>query len=248
MDLGLHGRRALVAAATSGLGLATAQALAKEGARVAICGRDRTRIDEAASLIGRDTVGIAADLSSPAGASAFVTEAIAALGGVDILVINAGGPAPGTFSTTRLEDYERAIALNLLSVIAMCEVAVPEMVAQHYGRIVAITSVTVRQPIANLIASTTARSGATGFLKTLATEVAPLGITVNSVQPGYHTTARVRSLVGEDLSVLTADIPTGTLGDPNDFGALVAVLCSDRAGFVTGAAIPIDGGQSGGLQ
>ncbi len=248
MDLGLEGRRALVAAATSGLGLATAQALAREGSRVAICGRSRARLDEAIALIGPGTVGIVADLSSPAGASAFVTEAIAALGGVDILGINAGGPPPGTFSTTRLEDYERAIALNLLSVIAMCEAAVPEMIAQHYCRILAITSVTVRQPIANLIASTTARSGATGFLKTLATEVAPLGITVNAIQPGYHATARVRGLVGEDFSQLAADIPTGTLGDPGDFGALVAVLCSDRAGFVTGAAIPVDGGQSGGLQ
>ena len=189
-------------------------------------------------------------LTCPAQACAeeFVKSAADRLDGLDILVTNAGGPSPETFATADLAHYEEAIALNLLSVIAMCRAAIPIMAAQRWGRVVAVTSITVRQPIPNLITSTTARAGATGFLKTLATEVASLGITVNSVQPGYHATNRLQAIIGHDPSDLIATIPCRTLGDPDDFGDFVAFLCSEQARFLTGAAIPIDGGAAGGLQ
>ncbi len=248
MDLHLQGRRAAVAAATAGLGFAAARALVAEGATVAVCGRDRARTEAAAERLGSGSVPVPADVSTPQGAEDFVRRATDALGGLDILVTNAGGPPAATFATATLGDYERAVAMNLLSVVAMCTAAVPAMRSRGWGRIVAITSITVRQPIANLITSTTARAGATGFLKTLATEVAGDGVTVNSVQPGYHATERVRSLVGDDTSALAASIPTGTVGDPDDFGAVVAFLCSEQARFLTGAAIPVDGGGAAGLQ
>lgn len=248
MELGLEGRRAAVAAATGGLGLATARALTAEGARVVICGRDSDRVTQAVRTIGPLATGVAADVSTPEGATQFVAEATEALGGLDILVTNAGGPPAGTFRSTELAAYEQAIALNLLSVVAMCRAAVPAMQQQRWGRVVAITSISVRQPLADLITSNTARAGATGFLKTLATEVAADGVTVNSVQPGYHATQRLRSLVGDDLSHLAERIPAGIVGDPADFGAIVAFLCSAQARFLTGAAIPVDGGAAGGLQ
>ena len=242
MDLGISGRAAAIAGASSGLGLATAQALAREGVRVAICGRDADRLERAAATIEGEVVTVVADVSSAAGASAFVTDAIAGLGAVDILVANAGGPPTGTFATTDLDAYRAALDLNLLSVVAMCQVAVPPMQARRWGRVVAITSVSVRQPIPHLILSNTARAGATGFLKTLALEVAGDGVTVNSVLPGSHDTDRLRSLYGGDASSAAGDIPTGHLGRPEDFGAVAAFLCSDQARFITGAAVPVEGG------
>jgi len=230
-----------VAAASKGLGFATAQALAGEGARVAICGRARDRIEEAAARIGPNAFPLVADVSTGEGARRFVVEARDALGGLDILVTNAGGPPPGNFESVPYEEYPGALALNLLSVVAMCQEAVPGMRAQRFGRVVAITSISVRQPLANLILSNTARAGATGFLKTLAREVAKDGVTVNSVQPGSHATDRLLGLYG-DVATATAGIPTGELGRPEDFGAVVAFLCSDSARFITGAAIPVDGG------
>jgi 3-oxoacyl-[acyl-carrier protein] reductase len=241
MDLGLGGRRAAVAAASKGLGFACAQALAAEGARVAICGRSKERIEAAADRIGEGAVPLVADVSTPDGARQFVVEAREALGGLDLLVTNAGGPPAGNFETTPLESYAPALALNLLSVVAMCQEAVPGMRAQRFGRIVAITSISVRQPIPNLILSNTARAGATGFLKTLAREVAGDGVTVNSVQPGSHATDRLLGLYS-DRKAASADVPTGELGRPEDFGAVVTFLCSDPARFITGAAIPVDGG------
>lgn len=247
MDLGLDGRTAAVAAASAGLGMASAAALAAEGARVAICGRDRDRIEAAAAAIDGDVTPLVADVGRPEGATAFVHAAREALGGVDILVTNAGGPPAGNFAETPLERYPDALALNLLSVVAMCRAAVPAMQEQRWGRIVAITSVSVRQPIANLILSNTARAGATGFLKTLALEVARDGITVNSVQPGYHATDRLLHL-HHDLAALERTVPARALGRPEDLGAVVTFLCSDQARFLTGAAIPVDGGAYLGLQ
>ncbi|MGH9038734.1 MAG: SDR family oxidoreductase [Acidimicrobiia bacterium] len=246
MDLGLDGRRAAVAAATAGLGFACAQALVAEGVRVAICGRSKDRAEAAAGTLGPQAVPLVVDVSEPGGARRFVEEASGALGGIDILVTNAGGPPPGTFASTAFEDYPRALNLNLLSVVAMCQAAVPAMQAKGFGRVVAITSIAVRQPIANLILSNTARSGATGFLKTLAREVASDGVTVNSVQPGSHLTDRLRQMAG-DQPPDAGDIPAGDLGRPEDFGALVAFLCSEQARFITGAAIPVDGGAHAGL-
>lgn len=248
MDLGISGRTAAVAAASSGLGLASATALANEGVRVAICGRDEARIKEAATKIGHDVIPIVADVSSGAGAMAFVADAIGALGHVDILVPNAGGPPPGTFASTAVDAYPDALDLNLMSVVAMCKAAVPPMQERGWGRVVAITSISVRQPIGTLILSNTARAGATAFLKTLATEVAPNGVTVNSVQPGLHATNRLLDLHGGDSSALARGIPTRHVGDPDDFGHVVAFLCSEQAKFVTGAALQVDGGSYAGLQ
>lgn len=249
MDLGISGRRAAVAAASQGLGYATAVALSAAGVRVAVCSRDRDRIEAAASRIGGDTVPLVADVSSGDGATGFVERAREALGGVDILVANAGGPAPGdSASIDDLDAYTRAFELNCLSTIAMCRAAVPAMQEQRWGRVVAITSIGVRQPIPALILSNTARAGVTGFLKTLAREVVADGVTVNSLQPWLHATERVTGLFGGDTAAAAASVPAGTLGDPADFGAIAAFLCSEQARFLTGAAIPVDGGANGGLQ
>jgi 3-oxoacyl-[acyl-carrier protein] reductase len=246
METGLNHRRAAVAAASKGLGFATAQALAAEGAAVAICGRSKVRIEEAAARIGANVIPLVADVSTGEGARQFVVDAREALGGLDVLVTNAGGPPAGNFESISYEEYPGALALNLLSVVAMCQEAVPGMRAQRFGRIVAITSISVRQPLANLILSNTARAGATGFLKTLAREVAKDGVTVNSVQPGTHATERALGLYGSEEAA-AAGVPAGVLGRPEDFGALVAFLCSDSARFITGAAIPVDGGAYAGL-
>jgi 3-oxoacyl-[acyl-carrier protein] reductase len=247
MDLGLEGRRAAVAGASAGLGLACARALAAEGVRVAVASRDRSRIEAAAAGLGPDAVALVADVSTAEGATAFVDDAIAALGGVDILVANAGGPPPGTFATTPLEAYAEALSLNLLSTVAMCRAAVPPMQERGWGRVVAITSLSVRQPIRNLILSNTARAGVTGFLKTLATEVAGDGVTVNSLQPGFHATDRLEELRGNSVEDLARSVPTRTVGDPDDFGRVAAFLCSDAARFITGVGLPVDGGAYGGL-
>jgi 3-oxoacyl-[acyl-carrier protein] reductase len=245
MDLGLAGRSAAVAAGSAGLGLASARALAAEGVRVALCGRDAARVEAAAAALpgvaAGAHAGLVADVATPDGATAFVVAAAGALGDApDILVTNAGGPPPGTFASTPLDAYEPALALNLLSVVAMCKAAVPEMQAQGWGRVVAITSLAVKQPIATLILSNTARAGATGFLKTLASEVRGDGVTVNSVLPGLHATDRLLQLHGGD----TGDL---AVGDPADFGQIVAFLCSEQARFVTGTAIQVDGGAYAGL-
>lgn len=234
MDLGIDGRRAAVAAASGGLGLATAKALVAEGVAVAICGRDQERIERAAAAVGEACVPLVCDVSGAAGGSAFVAAATEALGGIDILVTNAGGPPAGDFTSTDLEAYQPAIELNLLSVVAMCKAAVDPMRERGWGRVVAITSLSVRQPMANLILSNTARAGATGFLKTLAREVAADGVTVNSVQPGLHRTNRVTELYG--------DAPDLAMGTADDFGSIVAFVCGEQAKFLTGAQIHVDGG------
>lgn len=222
MNLGIGGKRAAVAAASRGLGFGVAAALAAEGVHVAMCGRHRDTIEEAARHVGADAVPLVADVATPASAA-------------------------GTFATTELEQYQTAIELNCLSVIAMCDMAVPAMQARGWGRVVAITSIAVRQPIAELILSNTARAGVTGFLKTLAREVAADGVTVNSLQPGLHDTERVRDLHGGDTSTVAGGVPVGALGRADDFGAVAAFVCSERARFLTGAAIPVDGGTHAGL-
>lgn len=250
MDLGLAGKRAAVAAASSGLGFAAARALAEEGVRVAICGRTEATLAEARARLGADTVAVKMDVSTMNGAAEFVERSAEALGGVDILVVNGGGPPPGSFASTKLSSYSLALEQNLLSVVAMCTSAVPAMQQQGWGRVVAISSITVRQPRPMLMLSNTARAGATGFLKTLATEVARDGVTVNSLLPAFHSTDRLRELHGEDeekLARMSAELPVGRMGDPAEFGSFVAYLCSVHAGFVTGTAIQVDGGFYPGL-
>jgi 3-oxoacyl-[acyl-carrier protein] reductase len=247
VDLGIAGRRAAVAAGSAGLGLGAASALVAEGVAVAICGRDRARVDAAAGQLGDLAIPLVADVSTTDGATAFVEAARDALGGIDILVTNAGGPPAGTFATTDLDAYPAALVLNLLSVVAMCQAAIPPMQEQRWGRVVAITSSTVRQPSPDLILSNTARSGATAFLSTVAREVARDGVTVNSVQPGLHATDRITSLYGDDTAKLGGAIPVGFVGDPMDFGKVVAFLCSEAARFVTGAHVQVDGGSYQGV-
>jgi 3-oxoacyl-[acyl-carrier protein] reductase len=234
MDLGISQRRAAVAAASTGLGFASAMALANEGVQVAICGRDEERITAAAARIGHGCIPLVHDVGTAEGGADFVTAAMEALGGLDILVTNAGGPPPGNFASTPVAAYPDAINLNLMSVIGMCTVAVPVMQANGWGRVVAITSVSVRQPIPNLILSNTARAGVTGYLKTLAREVASDGVTVNSVQPGIHRTNRILALQGDTVS--------GPMGEPEDFGSIVAFMCSEQARFTTGVQFHVDGG------
>lgn len=248
MDLGLAGRRALVTGASSGLGLSSAAALAAEGVRVVMVARDADRLGRAAATVEGDVHVLPGDVSDIDGVCELVATAAQTLGGLDILVANAGGPPAGTFASTGLDAYLPALELNLLSTVAMCTAAVPLMRDSGWGRIVAITSISVREPIGNLILSNTARAGLTGFLKTLSREVAGEGITVNSLQPGLHRTPRLVDLHGDAVDDLGAMIPAGVVGDPDDFGAIAAFLCSDAAGFVTGAAIPVDGGAAHGLQ
>jgi 3-oxoacyl-[acyl-carrier protein] reductase len=245
MDLGISGRLAAVAAGTAGLGLGSARALSAEGVAVAVCGRDAARLDHAVGLLGDGAVGIRADLSRPEEAARFASEAAERLGGpLDIVVANAGGPPAGAASTTDLDAYRAALELNCLSTIALCNAAVGPMRERGWGRIVAITSIGARQPIPYLAASTTARAAVTAYIKTLSFEVAPDGVTANTAQPGSHDTERIRAL-GDAAA---KGIPVGHLGDPDDFGAVVAFLCSRQARFVTGASVIVDGGASGGLQ
>ena len=246
MDLGIGGRPAAGAASPAGLGFASAQALAAEGVRVALCSRDEGRVRAAAERVGGDAVPLVADLSSAEAGAAFVEAAIAALGHVDILVANAGGPPPGLPSGTDLEAYRAALDLNLLSTVAMCNAAVPAMRERGWGRVVAITSSGARSPISFLAASSTARAGVTGFLKVLANEVAPHGITVNSIQPGMHATDRVTSL-GGNLDEMAKRIPVGFIGSAEDFGKAIAFLCSVPARYITGTGLLVDGGAFSGL-
>lgn len=247
MDLGLKGRRAAVAAASGGLGFAAAAALVAEEAHVVICGRDKGRIDRAAAQIGHGCIPLVCDISDARGGAAFIAEATEALGGLDIVVANSGGPPAGTFASTPVEAYHPALDLNLMSVVGMCKAAVPIMRDHGWGRFVAITSVSVRQPMATIILSNTARAGATAFLKTVATEVAGDGVTVNTIQPGFHATDRVTSLYGNSPDAIALGVPMGVLGDPTDFGAIVAFMCSAQAAFLTGVQIHVDGGAYSGL-
>tara|TARA_B110000014_G_scaffold156541_1_gene109976 strand:+ start:139 stop:888 length:750 start_codon:yes stop_codon:yes gene_type:complete len=249
VDLGISGRNALVAASSAGLGYATAVALAQAGCTTVISGRNEARLQQASENIP-GSIPIVSDVSDAAGANLLITQAEEELGaGIDILVTNAGGPPPGTFATTEVTAYMSALELNLMSVIAMCKATVPGMQERRWGRVLAITSISVRQPIPNIMLSNTARAGATGFLKTLALEVAADGVTVNSIQPGFHATDRVKSIYGEtDLDELAKSVPAGKIGKAEDFGEISAFLCSEQAGYITGAAIPVAGGIYKGLQ
>ena len=242
MDLGISGRRAAVAAGSSGLGLGAARALLAEGAHVAICGRDRARLDRAAADLDGAVSTFVCDVGSAEGGAEFVELATDVLGGgIDILVPNAGGPPAGDFESTDVDAYGVALDLNLVSIVAMCKAAVPAMQQRGWGRVVAITSLSVRQPVPDLILSNTARAGATAFLKTVALEVADDGVTVNTVQPGVHDTARLDALYTPEQKARMR------MGDADDFGSVVAFLCGEQAGFVNGLQLHVDGGAYAGM-
>ncbi len=251
MDLGISGKRALVTGSSSGLGLMSAKHLAAEGVQVCRVSRSLEKLQATADqLMGDGNQQIAADVSEIDSIATMIDEAEELLGGpIDILVPNAGGPPVGTFASTELSAYNDALQLSLMSNVAMCKRAIPSMQERGWGRVIAITSASVRQPIDSIILSNTARAGLTGFLKTTATEVAKDGVTVNSVQPGVHLTDRAASVYGSaGIEEAAKMLPAGRLGDPDDFGAIVTFLCSQYANYITGAAIPVEGGWTKGLQ
>ena len=249
MDLGISGKTALISASSAGLGYASALALAEAGCKTVISGRNEERLMHAASKIP-NSIPITADVSTVKGSQTLVQDAKSQLGtNIDILITNAGGPPTGTFASTDVEQYLSAIELNLMSVVAMCKETAPDMQEKKWGSILAITSISVRQPIPNIMRSNTARAGVTGFLKTMALEIASDGVTVNSIQPGLHATDRVLEVYGkENMEDLAQTVPAQKIGSANDFGKIAAFLCSEQANFITGAAIPVAGGTYGGLQ
>jgi 3-oxoacyl-[acyl-carrier protein] reductase len=262
MDLGISGKIALVTAASRGLGRGCAEQLAAEQCRVAICSRDAAAAQEAAKEIaqgtGAEVVGFGADMSRTDDISRLLEQLRVSLGHPDILVTNAGGPPPGTYASTDLELYEKAFQLTLMSAVRLIHGTTPAMVEKGWGRIIAITSVSVKQPIGNLILSNMARAGLTGFLKTASTELAPHGITVNALLPGTHRTSRVDQLVQDRSAreqkppetvyqeMMDAN-PSRSIGDPADFGAAAAFLASVQARYITGQSLLVDGGRYTGL-
>lgn len=246
MDLGLEGRKALVTAASKGLGRACAEALAGESADVFISSRDEVAIEKTAKEI-KAAGWAAADVSKDA--EALVEQARTKLGGLDVIVVNAGGPPPGTFESTPLENWEIAFRLTLMSAVRLVKAALPDLKQSSQGRIVFITSVSVRQPIGTLVLSNSLRAGVTGLAKTLSRELAPNRITVNCLAPDAILTDRVRQLAAaaggdleEELNRRGAGTPMGRFGDPAEFGAACAFLCSRQAGYITGQTIGVDGG------
>jgi 3-oxoacyl-[acyl-carrier protein] reductase len=262
MDLGIAGRAALVTGASAGLGFASARALAAEGARLAIVSRSRDNIEKAASAIhaatGGDVFPFAGDLADTDRIPALVDRIRAATGPISILVANAGGPSAGRLETLGPEHFERAYRLTLMSAVELCRAVLPDMKSLSWGRIVAITSTSVKQPIDGLLLSNTFRPGLTGFLKTLSREVGRAGITVNSVAPGYTDTERLAELaaraagernrtIEEIMKGWAEGTALGRLGEPDEIGAAVAWLCSEQAGFITGTVLGVDGGRTLGL-
>lgn len=246
MDLGLKDTRALVTAASKGLGRACAAALAAEGSRVFIVSRDEALLAEVERDIG--AVGhLATDLSRAGEPESAVEAAVAALGGLDILVCNAGGPPPGTFESTPVDQWEVGYNLTLMSTVRLTKAALPHLQASGRGRIVNITSISVRQPIPNILLSNAFRSAVTAMAKTLAGEVAGQGVTVNNLAPGTIMTDRVRQLYSGNLEDVARGIPAGRIGTPEEFGATCAFLCSVQAGYVTGQTIGVDGGMLRGV-
>lgn len=257
MDLGLRGRVALVAASSRGLGRAVAEELAAEGAHLVLCARGESALRETASAIERASgvrvIALAANLSEAEGVEAVVGTGLREYGRVDILVTNTGGPPPGPFENHSLEVWDAAVQQNLYSVLGLVRAVLPGMKDRRWGRIINITSIAVKQPVENLILSNSVRAAVTGFARTLANEVARDGITVNCVMPGYTRTERVEELAGrvaakkgiahdDRLSAWDDEIPMGRLGEPRELAALVAFLASDRASYITGTSIPVDGG------
>jgi 3-oxoacyl-[acyl-carrier protein] reductase len=245
MDLGLDGRVALVMGASAGIGCGIAAALAREGARVAIASRSKERIEGAADGILGDVTALVADTADTERLGALPGEVVAALGPIEILVANTGGPPFGGALDHDVDEWERAYRSLVLAPMTLAAAVVPGMRERGWGRIVNVGSSSTREPIPGLNLSNAHRMAAVGFLKTLAREVAGDGITVNTVATGRFATER---LAGEDGSLDAAEeaarteVPAGRLGTPEEYGDLVAFLCSERAAYITGATIPIDGG------
>jgi 3-oxoacyl-[acyl-carrier protein] reductase len=257
MDLGLKGKVALVAAASRGLGRAVAEELAVEGASLVLCARgvealNATR-DQIAQQTGAAIVAVPADVTVPEDVARVVATAREQFGRIDILVTNAGGPPAGKFESLTREQWEAATRLTLYSAIELTRQVLPDMKERRWGRILNITSIAVKQPVENLMLSNSLRAGVTGFARTLAHELAADGITVNNILPGYTRTERVAELanmMAEKEGISPADftakwereIPMRRLGEPREFAALAAFLVSERASYITGTSIQVDGG------
>ncbi len=262
MDLGIAGKCALVTASSKGLGFACARALAGEGCRVVLSSRGGAALEAAACAIreetGAEAEAVAADVSRQADLERLVERAAERFGGVDILVTNTGGPAPGTFATTGDDAWAEGFENTLMNVVRLSRLCLPWMRTNGWGRIVHITSVSVKQPIGNLVISNSIRAAVHGLSKTMATEFAGDGVLVNCVCPGLHLTDRLRELAeirgrasgrspNEELAALEATVPVGRLGRPEDFASVVAFLCSERSRFVTGTSVLVDGGATLGV-
>jgi 3-oxoacyl-[acyl-carrier protein] reductase len=262
MDFGLKGRVALVAAASRGIGFAAARELAREGARVFLCSRDSAHASEAAQKIHQETganvAGIAADVTDGAQTESFVNLALERAGRVDICVTNAGGPPATVFADTDLDMFRKAFEQNALSAIRLAKLVLPGMRAQKWGRIVNITSVSVKQPIEGLLLSNTVRAGLTGWAKTVSGEVAIDGVTVNNVAPGYTLTERQDELAAsrgkasgkskrEIIESWALQAPMRRMASAEEIAAGVAFLASERASYITGVTLQVDGGWVRGL-
>ena len=262
MDLGLKGKVAFVAGGSQGLGKAVAMEMSREGAKIAICALDDPELPKAVEEIrlatGGEIIGIPVNLSEAEQARDFIRKGIEYFGTVNILVNNAGGPPDRTFLEVDDDQWDLGIRLNLLSTIIMTREVVPIMMEKRWGRIINMTSISVKQPIDGLILSNTVRSGVIGFAKTLSNELAPFNVTVNNVCPGYTMTERVRKLSVDVakkrgttpeavIKSWESLIPMGRLGTPEEFADLVTFLASERSGFITGASIQIDGGYYKGI-
>lgn len=256
MELGLKGKRAIVMAASRGLGYASALGLAREGCKLVICSRDQARIDAAAAAIRKDTgtevKALVADVSSAVEAVRLVGEAVASYGGLEIVVHNAGGPPAGETLAMSEEQWQKAFEQNLLSFTRMVGAAAPEMKKAGYGRVITIASSSIKQPIPNLALSNALRAGVWGIAKTLSRELAPQGILVNVVAPGRIDTERIAELdqanaqksgksVDDVRKASVAGIPLGRLGRPEELANLVVFLASTAGSYVTGQAITVDG-------
>tara|TARA_R110000868_G_scaffold37111_12_gene131582 strand:+ start:3295 stop:4056 length:762 start_codon:yes stop_codon:yes gene_type:complete len=248
MDLGINGKKALLMASSKGLGKAVALELSKEGVEVMICSRTEKDLvsakNEIETVSGKKVHYIVGDVATSEGRATILKEAKSKLGVIDILVTNSGGPPFGAFENHSEQDWENAYKLLLESTVGMIRGVLPDMKANSWGRIITITSQAVKQPVDGLVLSNSIRASIVGLVKTLSNEMGEFNITVNNVMPGYTQTERLESLMEKNpaLNEITNEIPLGRIGRPDEFAAAVTFLASQKASYITGISLPVDGG------